>query len=57
VKHKETYQQELEAALIIRDRIENRIESLKQIRILNRQRIAELRLKIEEFKNDKPVNS
>ena len=53
ITHKETYQQELEAALRIRDRIENRIESLKQIRILNRQRIAELRLKIEESKKQK----
>jgi hypothetical protein len=55
--YREALQQELEVALIVRDRIEERIESLKQIQILNRQRIAELRLKIEESKNEKPVNS
>ena len=56
--HKETYEQELEAALIIRDRISERLQNLFEIKRINRQRIAELRLKIAESKTEnKPVNS
>jgi len=58
VTHKETYEQELEAALIIRDRISERLQNLFEIKRINRQRIAELRLKIAESKTEnKPVNS
>jgi len=57
MKHKETYQQELDAALIVRDRIKVQLESINEMRTHNRQRIAELRLKIEQYQTNKPVNS
>ena len=56
--NEETYQQELEAALIFRDRISERLQNLFEIKRINRQAIRELRLKIAELKSqNKPVNS
>jgi hypothetical protein len=58
VTNEETYQQELEAALIFRDRISERLQNLFEIKRINRQAIRELRLKIAELKSqNKPVNS